>query len=362
MKFTLIKGHYYVVGYSPDGDSIKFKANNPQLWNTFETDNRKALDENLAEDNGIVTLRLQGIDAFETHYSPENPTPPKGVKFEPRPTIKKPDAGEHKQPHRIALEATNAFLRLLGVEGATWKSWGKNSWVNRINLKRDGSTVEIRDKYADAIHGYIVTNDVETNGRPIAWVFAGTTQAADGLTLTTETLLNGVEQSANYQLLKQGLVYPYFFMTLPARLRQKLSEAAQTAQRAAAAQLEKIGGQPVPETQSNLWLFDRTINGIEIDDLKHITEDFGLYPYLFRRIVKHWYANQMQRYWDALLTATDTPAQYDRRIDLVQFFEDGNPYIFVISDQDFVRLNEILLIEGRKLTLTKYPFDLVFLS
>ena len=61
----------------------------------------------------------------------------------------------------------------------------------------------------------------------------------------------------------------------------------------------------------------------------------------------------------AYLTAIQMIGQ---RIDLAQFFENGNPYVFVISDQDFVPWKEILLIEGRRLTLTKHPFDLVFLS
>jgi len=362
VKFTLIKGHYYVVGFSPDGDSIKFKADNPQLWNTFETENRAELDKNLAEDNGIIMLRLQGIDAFETHYSPETPTAPKDLKTASLKSLKKPDAGDHKQPKRIALEATNVFLRYLGVESATWKTWGKNSWINKITLRRGAETVEIKDKYADTIPGYIITNDVEKNGRPISWVYPGTPQVSDGMILTTEQLQNGVEASANYFLLKQGLVYPYFFMTLPAKLRQKLAQAAQIAVRDAARQLEQLQGQPVPDTFSNLWLYDKAVNGIEIDELKNITEDFGLYPYLFRKIVKHWYATQMQRYWDALRAGSDSPLDYDLRLDFSTFFEAGNPYIFVISDQDFVRLDEIVTIERNKLTLRKYPFDLVFLS
>ncbi|GAB4529044.1 MAG: nuclease [Anaerolineae bacterium] len=362
MNFTLIKGCYYVIGYSPDGDSIKFKADNPALWDTLITEFREELNESLAEDNGIVTLRLQGIDAFETHYTPETPTPPKGFKAEPRASIKKPDPGNHKQPKRIAIEATNVFMNLLGVEEATWKSWGKNSWVNKITLRRGDSTVELSEKHADAIPGYIVTNDAEKKGRPIAWVFPGTTSLPDGTMLSTEELAAMLDQSANYHLLRQGVVYPYFFMTLPAKLRQKMADAAQKAQRDAARRITRLKGKPVPDTLSNLWLYDQTVNGIDIDDLKHITEDFGIYPYLFRRIIKHWYATQMQRYWNALISGDEDKAQYDQRLDLSEFFEGSNPYVFIISDQDFVRLSQIVVIEGRRLTLRKYPFDIVFLS
>jgi len=32
MSFTLIKGTFHVLGYSPDGDSIRFKAKDASLW------------------------------------------------------------------------------------------------------------------------------------------------------------------------------------------------------------------------------------------------------------------------------------------------------------------------------------------
>ncbi|MBZ0275937.1 MAG: hypothetical protein K8I60_07330, partial [Anaerolineae bacterium] len=112
----------------------------------------------------------------------------------------------------------------------------------------------------------------------------------------------------------------------------------------------------------NLWLYDQTIRGINVDDLKNITDDYGLYPYLFRRIIKHWYRTQMERYWDALRQGKDDSPAYDLRVNFDRFFEEGNPYVFVISDQDFVRLDSIVTLKGNKLTFTRYPYDLVFLS
>lgn len=362
MTFTLIKGHYYIVGYSPDGDSLKFKADDPALWDRLASDNQARLVENLAADNGIVMLRLQGVDAFETHYSPENPPAPADLKKAASKTLKKPEAGEYKQPKYIALQATNYLLGLLGIESVAWKSWGRNSWVDKITVKDGKKTVEIKEKYADAFPGYIVTDDVEKNGRPLAWVFPGTTRSKDGAALTTEQLEKIVDQSANYRLLETGLVYPYFFMTLPAKLRNKLMAAAKTAQEAAAAQLKQYAGKTLPPDLPNLWLYDQTIRGINVDDLKNITDDYGLYPYLFRRIIKHWYRTQMERYWDALRQGKDDSPAYDLRVNFDRFFDEGNPYVFVISDQDFVRLDSIVTLKGNKLTFTRYPYDLVFLS
>jgi hypothetical protein len=55
--YTLIKGHFHVVGYSPDGDSIKFKARNEAHWRKVRTEHWEVLAHRLAEDDGAVMLR-----------------------------------------------------------------------------------------------------------------------------------------------------------------------------------------------------------------------------------------------------------------------------------------------------------------
>ena len=45
-----------------------------------------------------------------------------------------------------------------------------------------------------------------------------------------------------------------------------------------------------------------------------------------------------------------------------KLLEDGNPYLFVVSDQDFVKLSEVLELNGEQLTLRSSPMDWVFLS
>ncbi|MBK6793438.1 MAG: hypothetical protein IPG80_13090 [Anaerolineales bacterium] len=77
MKYLLIKGSMHVVGYSPDGDSMMFKAANPALWDGLENENKEIFTEKLTKENGAVQLRLEGIDALETHFGPMPlPTPP----------------------------------------------------------------------------------------------------------------------------------------------------------------------------------------------------------------------------------------------------------------------------------------------
>jgi hypothetical protein len=210
MKHTLIKGTFHIVGYSPDGDSIK-----------FNTDYQETFEEKLAEEDGVITLRLQGIDALETHYTPQSLPTPKDLKQKGAKTLKEPVSGDHKQPSELGRQATDEFLHLLGIKEVEWQSWGKHTWVSRAYVEKRGKDVCIEKKHEDKIHGYIVTIDVYKNG---------SAHERDGTQLTPGKLLSRIEKSANYQLLRKGLVYPYFFMTLPRKLREKLAEAAKQAQ------------------------------------------------------------------------------------------------------------------------------------
>ncbi len=62
MSFNLIKGTFHVVGYSPDGDSIRFQANDRNKWNLLEG---PPVQPNA---RGHVQLRIEAIDTLETHY------------------------------------------------------------------------------------------------------------------------------------------------------------------------------------------------------------------------------------------------------------------------------------------------------
>ncbi|MEM7345609.1 MAG: hypothetical protein AAF485_15310 [Chloroflexota bacterium] len=362
MTYLLIKGTFHIVGHSPDGDSIKFQANNPKHWDKINTDHREKFEENLEKEEGVINLRLQGIDALETHYSPTGLPTPRALydKKSNRPD-EKPAAGNHKQPVELADAATNAIVKLFGVTKMEWGHWGHTTWVKRACIEKRGKEVWLEEKYQDNLPGYIVTQDVEKNGRPISWVFAGTTRTRDGSKQTVAQLVRRVERSANYQLLRQGLVYPYFFMTLPGRLRDKLAEAAQEALKESR-KMRKSRKKDAPK-KPNLWLYDQTSRGVRLTTLENLTDQYETYPYLFRKILKHWHRTHLKEYWEAWGEghAYDPDKDYEK-IDLNGFFEGGNPYLFVISDQDFVRLDHILEIKRGRLKLKKYPFDIVFLS
>ena len=88
-----------------------------------------------------------------------------------------------------------------------------------------------------------------------------------------------------------------------------------------------------------------------------------IHPYLFRKIIKVWYAQKMQGYWTALRDRT--PYEFDendKSLTLAGLFEDGDPTVFIVSDQDFVKLSEIVQVKDGALRLMRHPMDIVFLS
>lgn len=342
--YTLIQGVYYVVGMSPDADSIKFKATNPALWGTIKTENRKQLERELKEEDGVLTIRLQAIDALETHYTPPSVSTPRDLASKIK-SATQPSKGNHKQPPHLGEQATNTFLDFMGCTDITWKRWGRNTWIDRATVQ--GRTVE--DKFDDAIRGYVITDDVERNGRPLGWVFAGEPPVADGTMLDKKAVGALVGKSANHHLLLTGTVYPFFYMGLPGAIRIPLMEAAKQAQQ--------------NPDQVDVWLHDTTKNGVEIASLTSLYKDTVVYPYLFRRIVRQWYSKTLNRFWEGLRhDHNPLPDGEDLGLDLDGFFEDGDPWIFLISEQDFLHLSDILDVSSTSLKLHTYPYDIVFLS
>ncbi|MCA9913636.1 MAG: hypothetical protein KC496_09820, partial [Anaerolineae bacterium] len=80
-----------------------------------------------------------------------------------------------------------------------WKRWGKNTWIDSAVIERNGRPTLIDNKNEDRVPGYIITNDVERNGRPIAWLFAGNPALPDGSILSKEQLAEMGSESINYQ-------------------------------------------------------------------------------------------------------------------------------------------------------------------
>jgi endonuclease YncB( thermonuclease family) len=180
MPFTLIKGTFHVVGYSPDGDSIRFQAANNELWE--ELDGPPVT----LNGRGHAQLRLEAIDTLETHFMNSH------------------------QPLEFALAALNALLVNLGIENVVW------------NPSR---TMVI--SASDAVDGYILSREVEKNHRPVAFAFSGDTDQEDGSQIFLMPDL--LRQSVNHQQVAAGMAYATYYKGLFPVLRNVFSASVQNA-------------------------------------------------------------------------------------------------------------------------------------
>jgi hypothetical protein len=176
MPFHVIRGTFHVVGYSPDGDSVRFRAQDADHWDL--------LDGPPVNMNGQqhVQLRLEAVDTLETHYR-----------------------GTH-QPPPFTNEAMLELLKFLGITDVVW-----NESRSMVISANDGSP------------GYIISRIVEPNRRPVSFVFTGQPLEPDGsqIFFTPERL----RESVNYHLLERGLAYPTYYKGLFPDLRNECTAA-----------------------------------------------------------------------------------------------------------------------------------------
>ncbi|MBK8921907.1 MAG: hypothetical protein IPM81_10390 [Saprospirales bacterium] len=343
MEYFLIKGHFHVVGHSPDGDSLKFEAANAAQWDKIQSEFREPFQANFQKENGSVQLRLQGIDALETHYSPMPVPAPKELGDKTFAGAEKPAPGKYSQPGAFGPAATDKLLELIGVAKANWN--GPHTFINSIEVKKGTALETISETGKDRLEGYIAVNDIDQKGRPISWAFAGPAPGPDGSQIPVAQLAKSLKNAVNYRLLAAGLVYPYFFMTLSASLRHILISGVQEAIR----------------KKAHIWSMDKTASGIALQQFSQLTRDTLLYPYLFRRLVTHQFKCMMEGYYDAVKSQKPfTPPKESLFLD--RFFEDTNPYIFLIKEKDFVRLGDVVRIDREQFTLQTAPGNIVFLS
>lgn len=227
MPFTLIKGTYHVLNYSPDGDSIRFKPTNPALLQRLSGPAPKM------NVRGHVQLRIEAIDALETHYSP-----PSG-------------GGPLHQPLPLAHAARTALIDFVKITNVVWDQNG-----NTVVSAKDGTP------------GYMLARSVEKYGRPIAFVFVGKASEADGASVMLQE--QRMKQSFNYQALAQGLAYATYYKGLFFDLRTALTSAVGKARQ------QKLGVHR-----------DDATGSVVVSSLAVITNDRPILPKLFRRMSEY---------------------------------------------------------------------------
>jgi hypothetical protein len=70
MPMLCLAGTFRILDTEPDGDSIRFYPADPAEWSKVPGEHQVRTNA-----SGGAQLRLDGIDALETHYSPLGGTP-----------------------------------------------------------------------------------------------------------------------------------------------------------------------------------------------------------------------------------------------------------------------------------------------
>jgi endonuclease YncB( thermonuclease family) len=166
--FLLIRGSFVIVGKQPDGDSVRFIADDTNLFSQLKNNSRIRL----SKDNS-VQLRFEAIDAPELHYL--------GA----------------AQP--MGSESRDALLKLMGFKDPQFRN--------------DGATVTSAG--VQTVRGAILSNAAEVNGRPISYVLLE--KDARGLTDGTRVGVSDaiLQKTLNAKQLTNGMAYLTVYSSTP---------------------------------------------------------------------------------------------------------------------------------------------------
>jgi len=185
VPFYQIEGTFHVVGYSPDGDSVRFRAADATNWSRLSG---PPVEMNA---RGHAQLRFEAIDTLETHYEDEH------------------------QPLELATEALEFLLGELGITDVEW-----NDTRSTVVAANDGTA------------GYVLSREVEPNRRPVAFAFTGSPPEADGAEVFLDEEI--LRTSLNYLSVERGLAYPTYYKGLFSDLREEMTAAVNRAREAGA--------------------------------------------------------------------------------------------------------------------------------
>lgn len=227
MPLTMIKGTYRIVGASPDGDSVRFYPDDPHAFADAGLNAR-------VNSRGGAQLRLDGIDALETHYRP-----PSSHRM-------------WRQPDLLGDEASSSLLSHLGF----------TTVVRAADGVVTGSTPE-------ETPGYVLTRFADKYGRVVSFAFRGSRRArVDNQVWLDVTAL---KSSANYELVAEGLAYPTFYSRLYPDLREAMANAAVAARSAG----------------EGVWAGDATVSGFTLRSRTQLETETVILPKLFRRLAEY---------------------------------------------------------------------------
>jgi endonuclease YncB( thermonuclease family) len=179
-----LKGDLVVIGKSPDGDSIRFVPDRPELLKELHRGDRVRVTRS----DGSVQLRLEGIDAPETHY------------------------GGDAQPR-----GTDARQWLLEEAGFADVVFDQAAIVQAATPAGRPAVV--------------LSKGVDPNGRPIAYLLVDDgADLRDGAWTHVDSAL--LDRTLNARSLAAGLSYLTLYTSTPASHRERLRRIASDAREA----------------------------------------------------------------------------------------------------------------------------------
>jgi Staphylococcal nuclease homologue len=166
-SYLVIKGSFVVIGKQPDGDSVRFRPDQPALLKKLKRGYRIQPSK-----DGTVQLRFEAIDAPELHYLGQ------------------------QQP--LGAEARDLLLGQLGFSDFT-------------HDKNDKITFATPQE----IRGGILSQSAEINGRPVSYVFleADLEAFTDGQRMGLDDAL--LAKSMNANVLQAGMAYYTVYSSQP---------------------------------------------------------------------------------------------------------------------------------------------------
>jgi hypothetical protein len=178
-----ISGEFVILGKEPDGDSVRFVADDPSLYLKLESGHLA-----IPSKDGSIQLRFEGVDTTELHYGP------------------------FAQP--FGAKARDELLKWMGFDHVTFKA---------------GTTV-VESANPASVRGTILSKKVEIHGRPVSFVVLQADAAGlkSGQMVELDRAL--LERTLNWRLLERGVAYYTVYTSTP--LRDDLRTAALRARNA----------------------------------------------------------------------------------------------------------------------------------
>jgi len=179
-KYRAVRGEYVILGKQPDGDSIRFRAEDVNLFKHLPGGGHVKI----TPADQTVQLRFQGIDAPELHYRGES------------------------QP--FGRQARDVLLNEMNFGLVTY------SGLMVTNVQRE-------------VHGAVLVRQAEQHGRPISYLLwesdANGLNDGDMVDVGPDLL----KPTINHLMLERGMAYPLFYTSMPTEHIQVFRATAKTA-------------------------------------------------------------------------------------------------------------------------------------